>query len=716
MGETFRNSFSFGEFVLDPNQKLLLRNGEIVKLPAKTFELLAYLINNPNRVINKTEIMEAVWQGSLVEDANLSVHISNLRKIFGNGNGEKENANPVGIETFPKVGYRFVGDVVEFERQENEGVITAASAEEPTHETSNFEANKGKDPKRTGRIVKTSVLISAGAVMIAVASYFLASGFRWPLKGEQTMVPVAGMERTVAYALSPNGEYVAHAPSIDGQSALFLTHVTSNSRVQLIPPGQSAYLAMEFSGDGNWLFFLRAEMNTTVLYKIPILGTSPVRLFDDLGIHFSLSATDDRVCFRRKTETGETAMLIARTDGSEARTIATRSPSDPYSDFSFGLSPDGSKFASIVGGKVISVDVETGAETVIATLAPSGLGDGLKWLRDGSGLIASTSEKSGLPSQLWLVDHPSGSVSRITNDLSAYGRVDVSADGGTVVSARYEDVSRLWIAPLPYDSFTPVSTTYRHGFNWIRWGPADKVVFGSNSSGNRDVWIMDRNGGNELQITQNAGNNIMPVSSPDGRYLIFASNRNDGNFNLWRVNFDGNDQIRLTKGQSENQPAVSPDGQWVYYTSGKVDGSPEERTVWRVSIDGEDEKQVVALPSYGADVSPDGKTIACWIKPNSDSPWKIGIVPADGQDPIKLFDAERGQPVKWTADGKAIAYVRTIKGVSNVWLQPINGTAPRQATALTSERILQFDLSPNNELIASRTERRSDIVMIKNFR
>jgi len=227
---------------------------------------------------------------------------------------------------------------------------------------------------------------------------------------------------------------------------------------------------------------------------------------------------------------------------------------------------------------------------------------------------------------------------------------------------------------------------------------------------------MNRDGSDERQITKEAGNNIMPILSRDGRYVIFASNRSgDGKFNLWRVNSDGNEALRLTEGNGENQPAISPDGEWIYFTSGKVDGSPEERSVWRVSINGEHEKQIISLPAYGVDISPDGKNIACWVKP-AEAPWKIGIFLADGGDAIKLFEAQRGQPVKWTADGKGVAYVLTLKGVSNVWVQPVSGAAARQVTTFTNERILQFDWSDNNEIISSRTERRSDVVMIRNFR
>ena len=82
MSTNRENIFEFGSFRADAVQRLLFSGGEPVKLSPKAFELLMLLIQNPNQVIEKERIMREVWKDSFVEEANLSVHISNLREIF----------------------------------------------------------------------------------------------------------------------------------------------------------------------------------------------------------------------------------------------------------------------------------------------------------------------------------------------------------------------------------------------------------------------------------------------------------------------------------------------------------------------------------------------------------------------------------------------------------------------------------------------------------
>lgn len=98
--------YEFGEFRLDPHRRRLLRNGEVVPVPPKALEALSVLVRNPSRLLEREELMQAVWAETFVEDANLTVAISQLRKVLGQ-NGEKAEF----IETIPRVGYRFVADV-----------------------------------------------------------------------------------------------------------------------------------------------------------------------------------------------------------------------------------------------------------------------------------------------------------------------------------------------------------------------------------------------------------------------------------------------------------------------------------------------------------------------------------------------------------------------------------------------------------------------------
>jgi Tol biopolymer transport system component len=73
--------------------------------------------------------------------------------------------------------------------------------------------------------------------------------------------------------------------------------------------------------------------------------------------------------------------------------------------------------------------------------------------------------------------------------------------------------------------------------------------------------------------------------------------------------------------------------------------------------------------------------------------------------------------LRWTADNRAIIYVLTRNGVSNLWAQPLDGSAPKQLTNFTSDLIFAFDFSRGGRQLAlSRGTRSSDVVLISNFK
>src|SRR4029079_7020325 len=106
--EEDKRIYEFGEFRLDQDQRLLFHRERPVKVSPKDLDLLFYFVCNSNRVIEKDRLMEAVWPDSFVEESNLAVHISNLRRIFS-----QDGVDSARIETFPKRGYRFSASVRE---------------------------------------------------------------------------------------------------------------------------------------------------------------------------------------------------------------------------------------------------------------------------------------------------------------------------------------------------------------------------------------------------------------------------------------------------------------------------------------------------------------------------------------------------------------------------------------------------------------------------
>lgn len=102
--------YEFGRFQFDPSDHLLLSAGDPISLTPKAFEILLVLVQNGNRLTTKEMLMSKVWPDSFVEEANLTVNISALRKVLG----ETPDGQPY-IETVPKKGYRFVAPVTEMQ-------------------------------------------------------------------------------------------------------------------------------------------------------------------------------------------------------------------------------------------------------------------------------------------------------------------------------------------------------------------------------------------------------------------------------------------------------------------------------------------------------------------------------------------------------------------------------------------------------------------------
>lgn len=98
-------AYEFGPYRLDPLARSLLRRDELVSLPPKAVEVLVQLVKRPGTVIDKQELMQAVWRDTFVEEANLSQMIFLLRRALGNGTGSEY------IATVPRRGYRFQAGV-----------------------------------------------------------------------------------------------------------------------------------------------------------------------------------------------------------------------------------------------------------------------------------------------------------------------------------------------------------------------------------------------------------------------------------------------------------------------------------------------------------------------------------------------------------------------------------------------------------------------------
>ena len=119
-----KHLYEFGPFQLDPPERLLLCEGHPVPMTPKAFDLLVVLVERGGHLVEKDELLKAVWHGSFVEEGNLPVTVSFLRKALNDDRGLHKY-----IETVSKRGYRFVAEVRQVGEPEN--TLFPAKLEEP---------------------------------------------------------------------------------------------------------------------------------------------------------------------------------------------------------------------------------------------------------------------------------------------------------------------------------------------------------------------------------------------------------------------------------------------------------------------------------------------------------------------------------------------------------------------------------------------------------
>ncbi len=105
-----RLTYSFGPFLLDPAERRLVLDGRDLRLSPKVFETLVLLVERRGLLVDKDDLMKALWPGTFVEEVTLARNISLLRKALGDAPGQDQSQY---IETVSKRGYRFIAEVKE---------------------------------------------------------------------------------------------------------------------------------------------------------------------------------------------------------------------------------------------------------------------------------------------------------------------------------------------------------------------------------------------------------------------------------------------------------------------------------------------------------------------------------------------------------------------------------------------------------------------------
>ncbi|MCA1626556.1 MAG: hypothetical protein LC742_01125, partial [Acidobacteria bacterium] len=600
----------------------------------------------------------------------------------------------------------------------------ASTAELAARSTSSAEYLVGEAKKHktgAGVVVALLALVVAG---IGYGIYRLTAQRDTPALSFQTakFTRLTTTGKASGVAISPDGKYVVHIEDGGGRQSLWTRQVATQSSVQIVAPAAVQYSGLTFSPDGNYIYYtaFSQELAQAVLFQAPTLGGAPKKLLENVTTSpVTFSPDGKQFAFVRPTPREEFTLMIANADGTEERKIVQyQNPPDSISAPAW--SPDGKRIAYRLGNfesndsGVFETQIADGATKPMTAQRWLNIG-GLKWLADGSGLLMLATTGQQFVYQIWHLSYPEGEAHQLTNDLNNYRGMSLATDSNTLAVVQPHQQASIWVAPTSDSSRArPVTSGSGKADTFLSWTPDGRIVYQSNASGNDDIWITGADGASAKQLTANARINQLPEVSPDGRSIVFLSYRT-GVPHLWRMNIDGSDQRQLANSASgESIARFSPDGRWLVYRT-----ALGRWTVWKMPADGSGEPvQLTDKYSRSPTVSPDGKLIAYFYREDN-GPWRIAVAPFAGGEPLKTFDipALPNPSLRWRPDGRAVAYVDTRDGVSNILAQPLDGGKPVQLTDFKADRIFSFAYSHDGKQLAfSRGTVSNDVVLISNFK
>ena len=570
----------------------------------------------------------------------------------------------------------------------------------------------------------TGVILGLVVVLALAAAYgaytFLQKGKHLPFE-KFSIENVSNNGHISQAAISPDGKYLLQALEENGLQSLWLHHIPTQTNKEVVEPAATLYEGLTFSPDGNYIYFVRreeAEESISVLYRASMLGGEPKVLVRDVDSPITFSPDGAHFAFLRELhDSPKWDLVVAKSDGAIERNIFTGRllKSDSYVP---AWSPDGKTILipivqpsrDAIGG-FSSVDAKTGNEQVLAD-ASGHIYYVPTWLPDGSGLIVNSSQLDSGHRQIQLgfLSSPSGEFRQLTADTNNYGAQTISKDGKTLAAIQSRVRFELGVAPaaepdklagVPLNSQLPV-------WRWD-WTADGKLVLPQAG----DIKIVAPGGGEKVVLSDSKHIPDEVAICGDGRYLVFRqlARTSASSANLWRANLNGSDQRQLTSGFSEQAPSCAISGPWVYYTDTNDNGYLK-----RVSVEGGSPETVVNFSLGAYALAPDGKNVASLEVRELDHKLMLRMDSTEAHRMVYHDIDQRALPdgLEISPDGKAVVYMVREKGVDNLWSQPLDGSAGRQLTHFTKQKIIRFVFSPDgSQLAIERGETEADVVLLK---
>ena len=572
--------------------------------------------------------------------------------------------------------------------------------------------NAGAAPRRSRRVA--AALLAAAAVVIAAIG-FVAGRLTAPPSGQGSIrvSTLSQGNRDSWPAVSPDGRLIAFTAVRQHGQGLWLMDVVTRSELKLT--GEADQFP-RFTADGGSIVFTRIQNGRQSLWRIPVIGGRPRLLMEDAS-DADPSPDGARIAYIAGTTDSagvRARLMVANSDGTEGRELWSRGSVVLGSP---RWSPDARRIAVNTSAsqntpsRIVLVDRGDGSSRDFT--APSGaVLSSSAWDGTGNGLIIAegvgvTAIQRGASGRLFRLDTRSGTYRPLGWLENFPTSIDLLPDGRLVLSSF-----------LARQNLCEVALGARNlaAGRWLTSGLAidrqpvyspdgKSVMFSSNRGGTLDLWEVSVESGEIHRVTDDPEDDWDPEYGSDGTSIFWCSGRS-GAFEIWTARRDGSAPRQLSRDSLDAEnPSVSADNQWVLYSS----AHPAKSGLWRVPVAGGDAEWLLRTGTLIPDLSPVGRYVSVITE--------VGTV----ETRLSVFDLVERKPLpepvplqvypgtvqigrsRITADGSAVAYLHAradgqpilLKRPLSAWRTGVGQIDTLFAAA--SEAIESFGFSPDGK-------------------
>ena len=736
-------SYQFGPFRLDLSEHTLLRDGQLVPITPKVFDVLAVLVRHSGHLVVKDTLLREVWPGSFVEEGALNRTVSVLRKALGDSpSGQKY------IETVPKRGYRFVAPVSESPDDSSRPLVDPHS-----RAVIDIEANDthSVDLSNTAQAWTTRPRVSLRAAAIAGALLFLTvAALSYAIRGlgEPTMnaslttIPVhrsAPAHRQVTFTgrsgtptISPDGRRIAYVSDEHSEKKLMVQELAGGQPREVFKAPEVGHV--RWSPDGSELMVWARGSGKPGIYIMPQLGGTPRMMAP--GQYMACWAPDGST-IAVGSYLGGKIWLVNRLAQAQ-RTLTLQGVQgaiwaidwSPANGRLMFVSDDGQGRYSIstIGADGSDQKRLHAEDTEIPAARWAPQGDAIYYFRRVNQTVSLNKIRVGH-------EHSDAVVTTLITGLETDRVFGLSSDGARLVYARSPYDSNLWVYEPGglgnNQSAEPRQLT--HGTLHIERPSVSpdgtSIVFNIGYQPLTELYTMPVSGGSPKQLTFLDAFSVGGAWSPDGKWIAFASTRG-GKPRVWTVGADGGTPRALSSSNLSDSLdlAWSAGSRILYQETGN-------RNYYELDPETREERPLTSDSSVGwmftPVYSPDGRKVAVqWNRRPTPGIWVIDINHRHETLVYKRSTDSSSTPIGWSADGRFIYVVEAKPSTARdlaaplgetmteakILMVPVEGGAVSTVASLPFEEIGSVAMTPDGRrFVFTVYSSRSDVWVADNF-